>query len=255
MQLKKAPLITPLPLFYTGPDLDSAPASLPCVIYLALSAKEALTVDPFNQPVLSLHAKPVRVFSVDLPFHGELMPAPEGIQRWAEAFAKGKDLLTPFLSDLETSLRILLQELKPAQVAICGLSRGGWIAAHIASRIEEITTFAAFAPLTHLSECLEFAPLKSSPLLPPLDLHFLACSLAKKKIKVYIGNRDARVHTDLCYSWVRSLVEEAFEAHRMRSPPIELVLKPSIGYLGHGTAPQTFEEGASWILQQMDTLP
>lgn len=253
MQLKKAPLITPLPLFYTGPSFDSAPSSIPCVIYLALSAKETLTVDPFNQPVLSLHTRPVRVFSVDLPFHGELMPAPEGIQRWAEAFAKGEDLLTPFLSDLETSLRILLQELNPMQVAICGLSRGGWIAAHMAARIEEITAFAAFAPLVQLSECLEFAPLKSSPLLPPLDLSHLAHHLAKKKIKVYIGNRDARVHTDLCYRWMRSLVEEAFEAHRIRSPQIELVLKPSIGYLGHGTTPQTFEEGAAWILEQLES--
>ena len=109
MQLKKAPLNTPIPLFYIGPDLEPH-SDLPCVIYLALSAEETLLVDPFNQPAAFLHSYPVRVFSVDLPFHGKDLPAVEGMKRWAESISKGENLLKDFLDALEESLNILFAD-------------------------------------------------------------------------------------------------------------------------------------------------
>ncbi|MBX9923408.1 MAG: alpha/beta fold hydrolase [Rhabdochlamydiaceae bacterium] len=249
MPLKQVDFPTPLPLFYVGPEIDET-SNLPCLIYLALSAKESLQVDPFCQVVTFLNSYPIRVFSVDLPFHGEGMPSSEGITRWAEALEKDEDLLTNFLDDLETSLRILFSQIKPSSIAITGLSRGGFLASHIAARIEEISSLITFAPLTDPSQCLELIPVQESPLLSKLELRYLTPRLASKKIRIYIGNRDQRVHTDSCYAWVRSLVEEAF-SQKIRSPQIELFLKPSIGYLGHGTSKESFEEGALWILKQL----
>lgn len=253
MQLKTAPLDTPLPLFYIGPDLEEG-CHLPCVIYLALSAKETLLIDPFNQPAAYLHPHPLRVFSVDLPFHGESLPATEGMKRWAEEYVKGNDLLSEFLDKLESSLNTLFTHINPSQVAIMGLSRGGFIASHIAARIERITKIALYAPLTYLPGCLEFADLKESPLVEHLNLSPLTPLLAHKKIKVLIGNRDLRVSTDLCYQWIRSLVDTAFSSN-IKSAPIEMALKPSIGYMGHGTSKETFEEGALWILSQLGLSP
>ena len=91
MLLKKAQIETPLPLYYVGPDLEEGP--LPCVIYLALSAKESLMTDPFNQPVSHLKNYALRIFSIDLPYHGENLPSTEALKLWAQAFARGEDVL------------------------------------------------------------------------------------------------------------------------------------------------------------------
>lgn len=249
MILKHAPLTTPLPLFYVGPEIDQT-SDLPCLVYLALSAKESLQVDPFCQIVTFLEEYPIRIFSVDLPYHGDNLPSVEGITRWAEAIERHEDLLSTFLDDLETSLRLLFAHIKPSSIAIAGLSRGGFLASHIAGRMDEISSLIAFAPLTDPSQCLELIPVQESPLLTKLDLRFLTQRLASKKIRVHIGNRDQRVHTDSCYAWVRSLIEEAF-SQKIRSPQIEIFLRPSIGYLGHGTSKESFEDGARWILKQL----
>ena len=247
--LKQPPFKTPVPLFYTGPDLENQ--DLPCIIYLALSAEESLLVDPFNQPVLFLHKKhPVRVFSVDLPFHGNGLPATQAMSRWAEQI----EVLSTFLDDLEKSLRILFDHLnKPTKAAIIGLSRGGFLASHIAARFAEISILLTYAPLTQLDECVEFKDLKNLPPIRALDINILTSKLLHKTIKAYIGNRDLRVGTDRCYTWITSLVNTAFDNH-IRSPHIELVLKPSIGHLGHGTSKETFEEGALWLAHKLELV-
>lgn len=251
--LKRPPFKTPVPLFYIGPDLEND--NLPCIIYLALSAEESLLVDPFNQPVMFLQKKyPVRVFSVDLPFHGNGLPATRAMNSWAEQMANGSDVLSPFLDDLEKSLRILLDHLnKPTKVAIIGLSRGGFLASHIAARFSEISILLTYAPLTQLDECVEFKDLKNLSSLQALDINTLTPKLLHKTIKAYIGNRDLRVGTNRCFAWITTLVNAAFDQH-IRSPHIELVLKPSIGHLGHGTSKETFEEGALWLAHKLELV-
>jgi pimeloyl-ACP methyl ester carboxylesterase len=247
--LKQPSFHTPLPLFYTGPDLEGP--DLPCIIYLALSAEESLLTDPFNQPSLFLQKHPVRVFSVDLPFHGNGLLATQAMNKWAEEMISGNDIISAFLDDLETSLRILFDHLNnPSQVAIMGLSRGGFLASHIAARFSEISTVLIYAPLTQLGECSEFKNLKDLPSVQKLDIDKLTLNLLHKTIKAYIGNRDLRVGTDRCYTWIRSLVNAASDQN-IRSPHIELVLKPSIGHLGHGTSKETFEEGALWLAHKL----
>jgi esterase FrsA len=248
--LKHTPFKTPVPLFYKGPDLREP--NLPCVLYLAVSGEESLLTDPFNQPVLFLQNKyRVRVFSVDLPFHGNGLLAKEAMHRWAEEMSSGNDVISTFLDDLEASLRLLFDHLgSPSKVAIIGLSRGGFLASHIAARFAEISTLLTFAPLTQLDECVEFKNLKELPIVEELDINKLTPKLFHKTIKTYIGNRDLRVGTDRCYTWTRSLINAAFD-HHIRSPHIELVLKPSIGHLGHGTSKETFEEGALWLAHKL----
>lgn len=250
ISLKHIPFKTPIPLFYTGPDLEEQ--DLPCIIYLALSAEESLLTDPFNQSVTFLQNKyPVRVFSVDLPFHGQGLLATQAMNRWAEEMSSGNDVISTFLDDLESSLRLLFDYLgSPGKAALMGLSRGGFLASHIAARFSEISTLLTFAPLTQLDECVEFKNLKELPSVEALDINKLAPKLLHKTIKTYIGGRDLRVGTDRCYAWTRSLINAAFD-HHIRSPRIELVLKPSIGHLGHGTSKETFEEGALWLAHKL----
>jgi pimeloyl-ACP methyl ester carboxylesterase len=253
MVCKRVALNTPIPLFYTGQDLYPDPEKdLPCVIYLGLSAKESLCIDPFNQPVALLEKHSIRVFSVDLPFHGDDMPSIDGMKRWADHFLEGEyNLITTFLDDLEASLKLLFNHIKPSKIAIMGLSRGGFLASHIAARMPEIHILLAFAPLTQIAKCKEFFSLEDHPFVQDISIESLTPKLYSKTIRSYIGNRDVRVGTSRCYSWTQSLVEEAF-AHKIRSPKIELILRPSIGFQGHGTSKETFEEGALWIKEQLE---
>ncbi len=37
----------------------------------------------------------------------------------------------------------------------------------------------------------------------------------------------------------------------LRSPPLEMIMLPSIGHQGHGTAKSTFTEGAIWLAKKL----
>jgi dienelactone hydrolase len=250
MTLKKLKSETPLPLFYIGPDIEEGP--LPAILYLALSAEETLLTDPYNQPVTFCSKFPVRVFSVDIPFHGPGLDPKKALEEWAHAFAQGEDVVTQFLIKLEETLSHLftLDIVLDNNLAVMGLSRGGFLANHLAARIPNIKNIVSYAPLTLISKGKDFEFLSLCPILESLDLKHFIDPLCTKKQRIYIGNRDTRVNTDACYEWYRSLVEAAYNK-QIRSPHIELIIKPSIGHHGHGTAKTSFEEGASWILDQI----
>lgn len=252
MNLKAFEQKTALPLFYIGPDLSEGP--LPTVLYLALSAKESLLTDPFNQAATHLAQSGARVFSVDLPFHGEEFDSREALKHWAHAFAQGNDIIGHFLLQLEESVSHLLSTstVKNNSLAGMGLSRGGFLINHLAARLKEITTLLSFAPLTKISAGKDFDFLSLCPVLEHLDLHHLTEALCTKTQRIYIGNRDVRVGTDVCYQWIRALIELAFEK-KIRSPHIEMILSPSIGHQGHGTSKENFEGGAAWLLKQILT--
>lgn len=233
---------------FLGPEFREGP--LPAAIYLATSAKESLTSPLFNQPALPLLERPMRVFSFDLPAHGEGFVSKEAIGHWAEAFSQGKNLLTPALEKMAAAISVLIEEkvIDPKKMGLMGLSRGGWFAAHLATLFPRMHALVGFAPLTHLGALGSFANI-SYP--PSLDLIHLGEPLAGKKIRFTIGNRDLRVSTQACINCTLAWVEAAF-AKGHRSPPIELLLTPSIGHLGHGTSLDAFQSGAQWLLQMLD---
>ena len=248
MTLKKISLDLPLPLFYKGSDLELEP-HLPTVLYLGLSARESLEVDPYNQPTLTLLEKGFRVLSVDLPFHGKDLQAIKAMQRWAEIFASGQDFITPFLENLEKSLRAFFSRFPSPWFGAMGLSRGGFVAAHLAARLPLCKALAGFAPLTRLTSIKEFKDL-SCPQAEALALSSLQDSLYSMPLKAFIGNHDTRVGTDLCFSWISSLAAEAYK-RGIRSPPQELCITPSIGAAGHGTSKESFTAGALFLAAQM----
>lgn len=235
---------------FLGPELNQGP--LPALFYFALSSHESLAVDPFNQPVAHLAHLPLRIFSIDLPAHGPHLPAAQAIKVWAEDFISGEDPLTPFIEQVKSAIYELLGQgiLIEHQIGLMGLSRGGLIACHVAARIPFIRCILGFAPLTHLSFSLEFADLKDRPEIRMFDLVNLKDQLYNRHLRFYIGNRDLRVSTSLCFESIRELVEAAF-SHKIRSSQMELILSPSIGHLGHGTSKEIFQQGADWIALQL----
>lgn len=236
-------------IYFNGPDLNTK--NIPAVIYFALSGYTSLFLDPFNQPVKRWNQHGIRVFSWDLPFHGQHDDPKLAMEKWAHFFIKGDPFIFQFLDRCQENLEWLIENewVDPQQVAVAGLSRGGFIATHLAAREAKIKLILGFAPLTH-PKPIEELKNKELPRIHELTLSSLVDQLTTREVRFYIGNRDIRVGTDVCYQFIRTLTEKAFDSG-VRSPLIELVVYPSIGYKGHGTPPEIFLQGADWINEKM----
>lgn len=219
-------------LYYVGPDLQAGP--LPAIFYLALSAHDTLLVDPFNQPVKALQHMPLRIFSLDLPEHESGKPPVSALQTWSEQLLLGVPLIEQFVRRVEKGVEFLLEKnaLLPKQLGIMGLSRGGFLATHVAAKIPLFHTILGFAPMTTLTA--------------DTHLSLLTESLVGKRVRFYMGNLDTRVGTRACFEFIEALCQMNF-SQQIRSPQVELILSPSIGHLGHGTSPEIFAQGALWL--------
>lgn len=232
-------------LGHIGPPLESG--RLPSVFYFALSAEESLNLDPYNQPALYLAEKGIRVFSINLPAHGPNLSALDAIKVWALEFSEGKDPLAPFFEKVIFSLNALIDKglIVREKIGLMGLSRGGLIAGHIAGSFN-VRASVCFAPMTELTFAKEFEEIKDLPLAQQYNLLNHGEALCKETLRFYIGNRDVRVGTGKCFALLEHLVDTAYYKG-IRSAPIEMVIAPSIGHMGHGTSKETFEHGAHWL--------
>lgn len=239
---------------HLGPSFEKGP--LPAVFYFALSARESLEIDPYNQPVCYLSPYDVRIFSFNLPSHGPNLHAVDAIKDWADEFDKGNNPITPFIEQVIFSIEILIKKrwILPEKIGLMGLSRGGLIASHVAIQFPDTRAVVGFAPMTELTYAGEFENIRETPAAQALNLENHLDLLCDKTIRFYIGNRDVLTGTEKCFQLVRNLAETAFHKG-IRSPAIELVISPSIGHKGHGTAKKTFEAGADWLGRQIGCIP
>lgn len=236
-------------LDYLGPSPEEG--QLPAFFYFALSGEESLTLHPYNQPALHLADGPMRVFSFTIPGHGPGMNKFNAMQYWADQMAAGFYPLEDFFEQTERAILWLITQgiVDPKRTGTGGLSRGGFVATHMAARLPFLHTLIGFAPLTELVQLKEFAS-GSAPMLQrratELDLVHQVDNLTHvRNIRFYIGNLDTRVNTDACYRFIRRLAEKGHAKHA-RHQKIELMITQSIGHHGHGTDPKIFEEGSLW---------
>lgn len=229
---------------YLGPPLEQGP--LPAVFYFALSAKDSLYLDPFNQPALFLKSYPLRVFSLTLPGHHG--PATEALTDWASEIGKGHDIIAEFSDHTIEVIEDLIAKnvIEKGKLGFAGLSRGGFIACHIAAKTTLASTILGFAPLTRLDFAKEFEGMAVSS----FNLSHLTDQLSDRTLRFYIGNHDVLVGTANCFHFISTLADNAYNK-KIRSPPIELIIGPSIGHKGHGTSPEAFRSGADWLAQQL----
>ncbi|NGX37692.1 MAG: hypothetical protein K1000chlam2_00854 [Chlamydiae bacterium] len=226
---------------HIGPPLEQG--HLPAVIYFGLSGQESLATDPYNQPALYLAKHPIRVFSFDLPAHGPNLNAIDAIGVWEKQFNEGIDPFTPFIDQVDFALKELISRrlIVREKIGLMGLSRGCLIASLFAAKSDAIRAMVGFAPMTQLS----FA--KS------LNVENHVENLCDLTLRFYIGNRDIRVGTDKCFDLVQKLSNAAFEKG-IRSPPVEMIVGPSIGHQGHGTSKETFVAGADWLGRKLGAI-
>ncbi|MEC7838514.1 MAG: prolyl oligopeptidase family serine peptidase [Chlamydiota bacterium] len=249
MHIDTIPSPTPLEIFHTGPDLAYGP--LPTIIYFALSGPESLNTDPFNQPITHLKNQQIRKFSFTLPYHGPGHSNSKAMEQWARCLKNNEDFLTPFLKNVITNISYLIDQgyIDDTNIAAAGLSRGGFIATHLAARDHRIGSILGFAPITKFGWMREYEDRSHDSMARQFDLTHIINQIIGKPLRYYIGNRDQRVGTDSCFSFVSELTEASFQQGH-RSPNVELFISPSIGHKGHGTPQHIFNDGAEWLSKQ-----
>lgn len=235
-----------LTIFHRGPSKEAGP--LPSLFYFATTGQESLELDPFNQPVTFLESPHTRIFSCHIPGHGELLKNEEALSLWAQEVGKDQNPLSPFIESCMRNLDFLINEgwVEPSFIAVAGLSRGAFVATHLAAHDLRIQHVLGFAPLTQLSTLQEFGSLNTNPLVNALNLETLIPKLMHCYTKFYIGNRDTRVGTANCYHFIQQLTEKHYQ-DGTHTPPVELMIYPSVGHRGHGTPPYIFRDGINWL--------
>lgn len=212
---------------------------MPALFYFSLSAHESLSLAPYNSPVELLQDEPMRIFSFTIPGHEEGLDKFEAMNHWAKNDPK---LIWDFIESTCQTIDFLIENeiVDPQKAALAGLSRGGFLAAHIAAKLKKIPTLLGFAPITKLTALTEFS---SKPEFETLNLdHQIEGLCLLKNIRFYVGNNDSRVDTDECYQFIRKLGSQ-----KKRNLSVELFITESIGRFGHGTSAETFKEGSLWL--------
>ena len=232
---------------YVGPDFSMG--KMPAIIYFAVSKEESLTLDPFCQPVELLENKLCRVISFTLPCHGEEFDKMRAIQDWADQLKINPDLFSAFIKNCSNEIDALIKEgiIDVDHIASFGLSRGGYFATLLAAFNSKIKAILAFAPITRFVHLHEF---QNEFDYNSIELKNIYEKLFNKELRFYIGNRDSRVGTECCFEFIKELTDKSYEKG-IRSPKVELVISPSIGMKGHGTAPHTFQDGISWLISKL----
>lgn len=216
---------------WTGPPLEHGP--LPAFFYFALTGEESLHLDPYNQPIQQLKNHPIRCYSLTIPHHEAGAHPDASMHILREKSEENVDFVEPFIQEIISAVDFLIERdlIDLDQLYTGGLSRGGFIALHLAAQDPRFKAVLAYAPV------IKFGKWNCEDLIE---------SLGDKKVRIYIGNRDERVSTDLVYSFFRKLTEHKYSIGQ-RSPKAEMVISPSIGFKGHGTSPEVFRAGADWI--------
>lgn len=232
------------PIYFQGPPLHLG--KKPAIFYFALSGHATLYADPFNQPVLKIIESGIRVYSWDLPFHDKEAHPKEAIRRLIHEFLINPSSLEDFLCLCKNNIDYLINEglADPEAMGVAGLSRGGFIASHLASKEARIKAVVGFAPLTVITAREDD---KIEGQAGTILLSDIVHDLTNARLRFYMGNHDTLVGTDNCYQFIRLLTESA-TLKGIRSPPVELILYPSIGHKGHGTPHHIFADGAEWLI-------
>jgi pimeloyl-ACP methyl ester carboxylesterase len=251
--IKTLDLYPGIPISFMGPPLNEGP--LPALFYFALAAHESLGVDPYNQPAVYLSSLPLRIFSIDIPGHGKELSSQDALGRWTDIFQQGTNLIAESAERVSTCIADLIVKniIIREKCAVAGLSRGAFLATHVAARCADVRWILGFAPLTKLSFAKEFDEIKDSPAVRDANLENLTPLLLERTLRFYIGNCDQRVGTRNCFDFIEKLSQEMYAA-RIRSPTVELFINPSIGFQGHGTAKHIFHHGAQWLASQLGVI-
>lgn len=195
--------------------------------------------------------------SIDIPCHGKQVRdgEPSGLGGWSYRLAKGEDIVAEFNTRLSKVLDHLIKTgvADPDRIAVCGTSRGGFLALHFAAHDRRVNCAAAFAPVTDPRVVNEFVANAKKPLVAQANLENHAEKLAGRPVWIVIGDQDKRVGTDRAEALAAKL--EAVSRAKKLDSRVELHVMPEPR--GHTTPKGSSKRAAAWIYRQItdDEIP
>lgn len=231
---------------------DKAAEAAPTLFILATSIEG--TFDPerrgYHELGRSLMEHGFICVTADVPCHGEDVRPGEPVENngalkcWRIRMEAGEAVVRIFTDNLSDILDYLVDQgySDPSRVAVCGTSRGGFMAMHFAAADGRVRCVAGFAPVTDLLALREFAGAASDESITSLALINHADRLAGKAVWITIGNNDTRVDTDRAIAFARRVAQEAVA--REKPPLVELHVTATSG---HGVPPTAHAEAAEFV--------
>lgn len=189
---------------------------------------------------------------VEPPCHGEddRDGEPKQLDGWRHRLEHNDAWISAFTTKASAVLDLLIKDgiTDPERVAVCGTSRGGFLAYHFAAAEPRVKAAAGISPVTRLTALREFSTTTQREKAEQLDVARLASKLAGRAIWLSIGNNDARVNTDDAIAFTREVVRAAA---RPDNPdvviPVELLVAPTPG---HSKIDQAHELLSAWLAHQ-----
>jgi alpha-beta hydrolase superfamily lysophospholipase len=190
---------------------------------------------------------------IDPPCHGEDQRAgePSQLDGWRHRLESSEEFIPAFTSKASAVLDFLIKEgiTNEKRVAVCGTSRGGFLAYHFAAADSRIKAAAGISPVTRLTALREFATTTHRQKAEQLDVARLAEKLAGRAVWLSIGNNDLRVSTDDAIAFTREVVRASARPDTPNAViPVELLVSPTPG---HSKIDQAHERLAVWLLSQI----
>ena len=191
---------------------------------------------------------------IEPPCHGEdrKPDEPEGLAGWRHRLDQGEDLVKSFNAKARAVLDHLIDQglADPARLAICGTSRGGFLAFHFAASEPRIKAVAGISPVTDLLALSEFKGTAADSLAEKLAVTHIVSQLIGRPMWLSIGNHDERVDTDRAIAFTRAIVQASAPQSKEAKPliPVELVVAPAAG---HSKIDHAHELLAVWLEQVM----
>lgn len=180
---------------------------------------------------------------------GESGDSSEALTNWRKRIESGHTLVPEFVSRASSVIDYLIEtgQTDPSKIAVCGTSRGGFLALHVAAADARVKCVAAFASVTNLLALREFGGMEKDKATNQLALRNVAGKLADRPVWIAIGNNDTRVGTDFAVELARKISQEAVA--RKAQPLVELHVVAAAGHALHATA---HEEAAEWIAASIE---
>ena len=227
----------------------STPA--PTLIILANTIEGTLGDPYFRQSGTSLASNGFLCASIDLPCHGQLRRAQEPLELvgWRSRCERGEDVVAESNARLGEVLDHLVAAgyTDAARVAVCGTSRGGFLALHFAAADDRARCAAAFAPVTDLAALREFRGAETNALVRDLALAAQADALAGRPVWIVIGDQDTRVGTDRAIDLAHRIGRAARSQGLENRVELHVVPEPR----GHTTPDGAIDQAAEWIQRQL----
>ncbi|MGV3661563.1 MAG: alpha/beta hydrolase family protein [Prosthecobacter sp.] len=132
---------------------------------------------------------------------------PASLSGWAVHSKAKEDFLGPYVRNCVEVLDHLIAEgvTDAQQVAVQGVSRGGFCALHFAAREPRIKAVVGISPVTNPLALKEFAGVTAEQV-ADISLDRVLEPLVGRTVWISIGNADDRVSTDDCIAFSRRLV-------------------------------------------------